>query len=79
MIPTTDEEIREYLNSLEVDERVIETGQSCMTGRKGTVYISQNPGKTFGSKCVMWDALPGDTGKMGTAVTWGTRRISDVE
>ena len=71
-----DDELRKYLNGLEVDERVIETGQSCMTGRTGTVYISENEG-TKGSKCVKWDAPAGETGRMGTSVTGGTRRIAD--
>ncbi len=71
------EQVQEYLRSLQPGERVIETGSSCMTGRTGTVYISENT-MTKGSICVKWDALPGDTGQMGTAATWGTRRISDV-
>lgn len=72
MIPTTDEEIREYLNSLEPGDEVIETGLSCMTGKTGVVYISDNPGPTLGSKCVKWE------NGMGTSVTWGTRRIADT-
>lgn len=68
----SDDQVREYLNSLREGERVIETGQSCMTGRKGTVYIKDK------YPCVLWDKLPGDTGQMGTSATWGTRRVSDT-
>ena len=71
-----DDEVREYLRSLKPGERVIETGQSCMTGRKGTVYISENE-MTKGSICVRWDKLPGENGTMGTSATWGTRRLAD--
>jgi len=67
----SDEQVRKYLKSLKEGERVIETGQSGMTGRKGTVYLK----KDDGSPCVMWDLLPGDEGRMGTSATWGTRRI----
>ncbi len=67
----TDDDVREYLRGLQADERVVETGQSCMTGRTGTVYIKD------GLPCVRWDKLPGDTGQMGTSATWGTRRIKE--
>ena len=72
----TEQQVKDYLNGLQVDERVIETGKSCMTGRTGTVYVSTNKA-TEGSLCVMWDRLPGDDSRMGTSVTMGTRRISD--
>lgn len=72
-----DDETRKYLQGLKPGERVIETGKSCMTGRKGTVYISENE-STKGSICVMWDAAESETEKMGTSVTWGTRRIEDT-
>jgi hypothetical protein len=68
-----DDIIRQYLQSLQPGEEVIETGSSCMTGKRGVVYISENEGVTFGSKCVRWD------NSMGTSVTWGTRRVRDVE
>jgi len=68
----TDAEEAYYLRSLKPGEQVIETGSNCMHGRYGTVYISEREGVTKGSLCVMWD------GGMGTAVTHGTRRISDV-
>lgn len=67
----TDDQVREYLLSLKEGERVVETGQSCMTGRQGVVYIKNN------LPCVMWDKLPDDTGRMGTSATWGTRRIEE--
>ena len=73
----TDDEVMAYLKTLKVGERVIEVGQSCMTGKKGTVYISENE-MTKGSICVRWDAWPGETSRMGTSATWGTRRISDI-
>jgi hypothetical protein len=65
------DQVREYLRSLREGERVVETGQSCMTGRQGVVYIKDN------LPCVKWDKLPGDTGQMGTSATWGTRRIGE--
>ena len=70
----SDNEFRKYAASLQVGEEVIETEPfSCMYGKKGQVYISQNQGPTFGSKCVMWED------SMGTSVTHGTRRIDDVK
>lgn len=54
-------------NGVEGD-RVIETGKSCMLGCTGTVYKNSR-----GFECVLWDGPE----KMGTSVTWGTRRISD--
>lgn len=64
----------DYLKSLKVGERVIETGRSCMRGATGVVYRSKNKG-TYRAMCVLWD-LP--DGKMGTSITHGTRRITDV-
>ena len=70
----TNSEFKKYAASLQVGEDVIETEpSSCMYGKKGRVYISQNKGPTFGSKCVMWED------GMGTSVTPGTRRIDDVK
>lgn len=63
----TDDEIIAYLRSLKPGEEVIETGQSCMTGKRGIVYISQNE-----SICVRWE------NGMGTSATWGTRRIREI-
>ncbi len=68
----TDDEIREYLKGLQPGEEVIETGKSCMTGKTGVVYISDNE-LTRGSICVRWE------GGMGTSATWGTRRIKDTD
>lgn len=67
----TGPEVLAYLQSLKVGERVIETTHSCMFGKRGTVYESKSGGGT----CVAWE-LP--EGIMGTSVTWGTRRLSDV-
>jgi hypothetical protein len=66
----SDDEIRAYLNSLQDGEEVIETGESCMTGKTGIVYTSTN--EATKGKCVKWED------GMGTSVTWGTRRLSDT-
>lgn len=60
-----------YITSLKPGEEVIECGESGMKGVKGVVYIS----KSHGDVCVMWNV---GKQKMGTSVTWGTRRISDL-
>lgn len=67
----TGPEVLAYLDRLQLGERVIETGECCMKGVLGTVYRS----KMDGCLCVMWE-LP--QGKMGTSMTWGTRRVSGV-
>ncbi len=59
-----------YMHSLQPGEEVIECGVCCMKGAHGVVYRNAE-----GSICVRWD-LP--EGKMGTSVTWGTRRITDL-
>lgn len=65
-----------YLQSLQPGEKVIETDKtSCMYGKTGEVYISQNE-MTKGSKCVKWEI---GMGTMGTSVTHGTRRIKDIK
>lgn len=64
----TDDEVIAYLRSLKPGEEVIETGKSCMTGKRGVVYIS----KLTECTCVRWEC------GMGTAATWGTRRIKDI-
>ena len=63
----------EYIKSLKPGERVVETGRSCLQGREGTVYHSER-----GDVCIMWDKKPGESGQMGTSVTGGTRRVSEV-
>lgn len=65
------EENTAYLRGLKPGEHVIECGECCMKGRRGVVYMSESGG----GLCVMWDM---SEGKMGTSVTHGTRRISDV-
>ncbi len=60
----------EYLLSLQVGERVVETGHNAYFGAVGTIYESSR-GKEAGP-CVRWED------GMGTSVTHGTRRISDV-
>lgn len=64
---------REYLQTLQPGDEVIETGTGCYRGKKGVVYISDREGPTKGSKCVRWED------GMGTAVTWGTRRLTDTD
>lgn len=68
----TGPEVLAYLQGLQVGERVIETGQSCMFGKVGTVYQSTSGGGI----CVRWEL---EEGRMGTSVTWGTRRLADAE
>lgn len=65
---------RKYLNTLKEGERVIETSRSAFWNRHGTVYIKSEP---EGGVCVLWDPDEGETARMGTSVTWGTRRLSD--
>lgn len=65
--------IREYILGLKDGERVIETSKSCLYGRCGTVYHSED-----GYTCIMWDKIRGEDGHMGTSVTGGARRVSEV-
>ncbi len=67
----TDDEVRAYLTSLKAGEEVIETGQNCMKGKKGIVYIGDGV-YSKGCVCVKWQD------GMGTSATWGTRRITDT-
>ncbi len=61
-----------YITSLKSGEKVIETGESCMKGKKGVVYLKLHAfGRDKHDVCVMWE------GKMGTSVTWGTRRVTN--
>jgi len=69
-----DDDVRAYLMGLKPGERVQETGVSGIYGRQGDVYLS----KSGGGVCVLWDAAPGEEGRMGTSVTWGSRRLADV-
>lgn len=68
----TDDQIREYLGSLKPGDQVIETSNSCMAGKRGVVYIGDGDLGRPGVICVMWE------NKLGTSVTWGTRRVADV-
>lgn len=68
---TTVEEEREYLKSLVEGERVVEEGNSMMTGWTGTTYRSER------GMCVKWDNLI-EGGHLSTALTHGTRRLRDV-
>ncbi len=69
-----DDEFREFVNSLKVGEWVIETSLTCQHGMKGEIYVPDT-GPAKGCKCVLWEPFPGDTGRMGTSVTSGTRRL----
>ena len=69
----TDDEVRAYLKGLKAGERVQETGVSGLYGRQGDVYLNDK-----GDVCVLWDEGRGEGGRMGSSVTWGARRVSDV-
>ena len=72
------QELRDYLNGLKEGERVVETGQSGIHGRKGTVYWPED-GPSRGP-CVRWDNIDDPDGpRMGTSATGGTRRVSDTK
>lgn len=63
--------IRAYLQTLQVGEAVVETTASALYRVRGEVYRNKD-----GVLCVMW-SLPG-SGKMGTSVTGGARRVTDL-
>lgn len=66
-----------YLRGLKPGEEVEECGDCCMKGLRGVVYLNDS-----GSLCVLWTLGRNwgrDAGKtMGTSVTHGTRRVSDL-
>jgi hypothetical protein len=64
-----------YLRGFVKGTRVVETEKSnCMYSRKGDVYIKED-----GCICVMWDNIESDgIGQMGTSITAGTRRLTEV-
>lgn len=68
----------EYFKSLQEGDEVIECSNSAMHMTRGVVYINQ-----AGARCVRWtlgENFGSDSGKqMGTSITWGTRKISDVK
>jgi len=67
-IPT--EELVAYIKTMQDGERVKEFGATAMYGSSGTIYHNDD-----GVTCIMWDDIPGMTGKMGTSFTAGARRI----
>lgn len=69
----TKAEILKYLDSLQVGDRVIETGNCGMKGMRGDVVAS----KLTNGVAVHWDPFPGETGRLTTSPTWGTRRVQD--
>ena len=64
---------KDYVTLLKKGNRVIETGNNCMHGRCGTIYLNKS-----GDVCVMWDKAIDEDGYMGTSVTAGTRLLCDV-
>ena len=70
-----DTKILEYLESLKLGERVIETGQCALKGRLGWVVQSS----LQAGVAIQWDTADGETGRLTTSPTWGTKRLDDVE
>ena len=68
------EEFRAFVETLQVGERMIERGQSMMTGETGTVVMSRTPGH---GKCVKWDTKFREGSGMVTSITGGTRRLQE--
>ena len=73
----THEEFLAFHESLKFGERVVERGQSCMTGETGTI-VKTNRGS---GKGVKWDTEFADHpgARMTTSVTGGTRRLEDED
>ena len=67
------EAFNKYADTLKEGERVIEAGRSGMFSKTGTIYLCKK-----GNQCIMWDKEEYESGQMGTGVTFGARRISDV-
>ena len=67
------EGFRVYADTLKAGERVIEAGVSGMFGMEGVIYFCKE-----GRQCILWDEQKHDSGQMGTSVTYGARRVSDV-
>lgn len=71
------QDVVDYLNTFQDGDRVIEREpSSCMYLRQGDVYTAEHQGRPC--KCIRWDAQAGETGRMGTSVTWGARKINDT-
>lgn len=70
-----------YLKGISIGQRVVECGTTCMEGHEGMPYESTTEGHGM---CVLWE-VPEDqlndqpATTMGTSLTWGTRRIQDVQ
>jgi len=67
------EELIEFIRSLKPGDRVVERGQSCMTGETGTVVLCGD-----GRTGVRWDTKFREGSGMVTSVTGGTRRLQDI-
>jgi hypothetical protein len=67
----TIEEFRDFIDTLNEGDRVIERGNSGMTGETGTIVISRNGHE----KCVRWDTVFREGTGMVTSITGGTRRL----
>lgn len=69
-----EERTRQYLKGLKDGELVYEsTPGTTFFLRLGVVYRNAN-----GFPCVKWDAFLGENRQMGTAATWGTRRVIEA-
>ena len=66
-------EINEYFDTLEVGERVVDTSKSAMYKKQGTIYMNDD-----NVQCVLWD-IDADGCQMGTSITGGSRRLSDLK
>ena len=66
-------DVQAYLQSLAPGDRVIELGESCMKGIKGTVFKNDD-----GVQCVRWDMKGDEPGQLSTSITWGTRKLDKI-
>ena len=70
------EDFRSYAKTLNDGDSVIECEPSnCMFGTNGVIYIKNING--VDQRCVMW--FLENNARMGTSITWGTRKLSDTE
>jgi hypothetical protein len=69
-----DTETLDYLRTLRLGERVIETGSNAKQGRRGFV-VESSQGDGY---AIQWDAVDGEPGRMTTSPTWTTKRVADI-
>lgn len=64
-----------YIGELPEGSLVVETGESCMQGRRGEVVFNTERG----TNSVRWDRLPDEPGTTSwcqqTSITWGSRTL----